>query len=52
MTAQQLHEKLLAEHGIRIGVSGPQRFRAVTHLDVSARDIDDALAGLHQVLAA
>lgn len=52
MTAQQLHEKLLAEHGIRIGVSGPQRFRAVTHLDVSARDIDDALAGLNQVLAA
>jgi len=51
MTAQQLHERLWAEHGIRIGVSGPQRFRAVTHLDISQGDIDEALAGLNAVLA-
>ena len=52
MTAQDLHEKLLAEHGVRVGVSGAQRFRAVTHLDISANDIDDALDGLNNVLAA
>jgi len=52
MTAQQLHERLLTEHGVRVGVSGPQRFRAVTHLDVSETDIDDALNGLNAVLAA
>ncbi len=52
MTAQQLHERLWADHGIRIGVSGRQRFRAVTHLDVSADDIDTALSGLSSVLAA
>ncbi|MBT6882636.1 MAG: low specificity L-threonine aldolase, partial [Rhodospirillaceae bacterium] len=52
MMAQDLHEKLLAEHGVRVGVSGAQRFRAVTHLDISANDIDDALDGLNNVLAA
>jgi len=52
MTAQDLHERLWADHGIRIGVSGAQRFRAVTHIDVSTDDIDAALSGLSAVLAA
>lgn len=51
MTAQSLHEKLWADHGVRIGVSGAQRFRAVTHIDISAADVDAALSGLSAVLA-
>jgi threonine aldolase len=33
-----------AERGVRINTIGPQRLRAVTHLDVTTRDIDAALA--------
>ena len=50
MTAQELHEKLWADHGIRIGVSGTQRFRAVTHIDISAADVDEALCSLSAVM--
>jgi threonine aldolase len=38
-----------AEGGIRINAIGVQRLRAVTHLDVTARDIDTALATLAQL---
>ena len=50
MTAQKLHEKLWADHGIRVGVSGAQRFRAVTHIDISAADVDEALSSLNAVM--
>ena len=50
MTAQELHEKLWANHGIRVGVSGAQRFRAVTHIDISAADVDEALSSLNAVM--
>jgi threonine aldolase len=38
-----------AEHNVRINAIGPDRLRAVTHLDVTARDIDAALAALSRV---
>jgi threonine aldolase len=38
--------------GVRMGVVGPGRIRAVTHLDVSRADIDAALAAARGVLAA
>ncbi|MBA3436876.1 MAG: low specificity L-threonine aldolase [Thermoleophilaceae bacterium] len=38
---------LVAEHGIEVGALGPHRMRAVTHLDVSRRDIDTALEAFH-----
>lgn len=50
MTAQELHERLWAEHSVRIGVSDTYRFRAVTHIDISASDVEDALSGLSSVL--
>ncbi|CAN5215314.1 threonine aldolase family protein [soil metagenome] len=34
---------LVAEHGVAVGVLDSHRIRAVTHLDVSRRDIDTAL---------
>lgn len=40
-TAQDLAEGLL-EHGVRIGVESASRLRAVTHLDVDRRAIEDA----------
>jgi threonine aldolase len=40
----------LRDHGILIGGYGRSRMRAVTHLDVSAEDIDRALSALRQVL--
>jgi len=38
--------KRAAEQGVRINAVGKTRLRAVTHLDVTARDIDDALLAL------
>jgi threonine aldolase len=39
-----------AEVGVRLNAIGPQRMRAVTHLDVSRADIDAALSGFARVL--
>ena len=50
MTAQELHEKLWADHNIRIGISGAQRFRAVTHIDISAADVNEVLSSLNTVM--
>lgn len=50
MTAQQLHERLWADHSVRIGVSGAQRFRAVTHIDISSADVSETLSALSSVL--
>ena len=41
----------LLERGVRIGATGPNRMRAVTHLDVDADRIDRAVAAVHEVLA-
>jgi threonine aldolase len=41
----------LETHGVRIGAMGPRRLRAVTHLDVTAAQIDEAAAALRAVLA-
>ena len=38
-----------AERGVRIGVISPGRLRAVTHLDVSGDDIDEAIERLRNV---
>ncbi len=40
----------LAERGVKVGVAGPRRFRAVTHYWVKAEDIDRALAAFAAVL--
>lgn len=41
----------LAKRGIRLGIEGSNRFRAVTHLDVSAADIETVADALAQELA-
>ena len=45
LTAQEISEKLLSK-GIRIGVETDARMRAVTHLDVSRDNIDEAADAL------
>lgn len=40
----------LAERGVKVGVAGPRRFRAVTHYWVKAEDIEQALAAFAAVL--
>ncbi|HSA79394.1 MAG TPA: GntG family PLP-dependent aldolase [Geminicoccaceae bacterium] len=42
---------LLRDHGVLIGGYGQHRMRAVTHLDVTRADIDNALATLRRVLS-
>lgn len=39
-----------AEHGVRLNAIGPQRLRAVTHLDVTQADIDTALQSFARLL--
>jgi threonine aldolase len=41
----------LEQAGVRMLATGPQRLRAVTHLDVSAEDIERALAAIRRLLA-
>jgi threonine aldolase len=50
MTAGQLADKA-RRRGLAISTSGKYRVRACTHLDVSAADIETALAILRDVLA-
>jgi threonine aldolase len=39
----------LRERSLRINMIAPGRFRAVTHLDVSEADIDEALARIAEI---
>ena len=41
-TARALADELLT-HGLRMSVVNPTRLRAVTHLDISRRDVEDAI---------
>jgi threonine aldolase len=43
--------RLLDEHGVRGGAVGPDLVRFVTHLDVTASDIDAAIEAIATVLA-
>ncbi len=43
-------ERLL-EHGVRMGAAGPRTIRAVTHLDVSAAQIERAIEAARMVFA-
>ena len=52
MTAPEVSERLVAEHGVRIGASDRARMRAVTHLDVDADGIDTAIAAMRAVVSA
>ena len=49
MPAQELTDKL-RQRGVLIGPAGPDRIRAVTHLDVSSEQITQALEIIKQVL--
>lgn len=37
--------------GVSVGALGPRLLRAVTHLDVDADAVDDALAVLREIMA-
>ena len=47
--ARAIAERLLAQ-GIRVGVEGPTRMRAVTHLDVTRADVEQAAEALATVI--
>ena len=50
LDAAAVVERLLAR-GVRMGAVGPRTIRAVTHLDVSAEQIERALVAARAVLA-
>jgi threonine aldolase len=50
-TAAELVEKM-AEHGLLMLATAPDTIRAVTHLDVTAKDVDRAIEILKQVVRA
>ena len=50
--APEHFQTALAERGLQVSRMGPSRFRAVTHLDVSPREIETAAATIAEVLAA
>lgn len=48
----QHFEQLCLQHGVRFSCVGHNRFRAVTHLDVSRQDVETAGARVAEVVAA
>jgi len=50
LTAQALADRLYAEAQVRLSVMGERRLRAVTHLDVSRKQIDTAVDAFARVL--
>ena len=50
LTAQALADRLLAEAKVRLSVMGERRLRAVTHLDVSRKQIDAAVEAFARAL--
>ena len=50
MTAAALAERLMGEAQVRLSVMGETRLRAVTHLDVSRKQIDTAVEAFARVL--
>jgi len=50
MSAHDISQRL-RDHGIRIGAESATRMRAVTHLDVSASDVQEAAETLKAILA-
>jgi threonine aldolase len=51
VTAADFSARLGAEHGVRIGAFGASTLRAVTHLDVDADMIDQAIVACRAVAA-
>jgi threonine aldolase len=41
----------LARRNIKIGAVGGQRFRAVTHYGIEAKDTDEVATAIHQLMA-
>jgi threonine aldolase len=52
LTAASLAERLMAAAQVRLSVMGETRLRAVTHLDVSRKQIDTAVEAFARVLSA
>ncbi|MGH7315510.1 MAG: threonine aldolase family protein, partial [Candidatus Rokuibacteriota bacterium] len=52
LTAQALADRLLATASVRLSVMGETRLRAVTHLDVSRKQVDAAVEAMAAVTAA
>ena len=46
LTAEMFRDRLIAEHGIRIGANDLYRMRAVTHLDISSERVRRAAAAV------
>ncbi len=49
LTAEAFRDRLIAEHGVRIGANNVYRMRAVTHLDISREGIERAAAAVRDL---
>jgi threonine aldolase len=50
LDAQAMYDILAREHNVKLDVTGPRRFRAVTHYWITPERVDTALAAIRQVL--
>ena len=49
LTAEAFRDRLIAEHGVRIGANNIYRMRAVTHLDISREGIERAAVAVRDL---
>ena len=51
MDARQLADAMRVRYHVKLGVTGPRQFRAVTHYWITSEHIRTAIEGIREVLA-
>ncbi|HET6837878.1 MAG TPA: GntG family PLP-dependent aldolase [Gemmatimonadales bacterium] len=51
LTGEDFNARTVASHGVRFSVLGPSTVRAVTHLDIAASGIQEAIKAAHAAVA-
>jgi threonine aldolase len=50
LTGDEFNARTMKSHGVRFSVLGPHTVRAVTHLDIPADGIDQAIAAVRAAI--
>ena len=51
ITSTEFVDRLIASTGVRVSAPGPTLIRAIPHLDISEKDVDEAAVGIRNLAA-